>query len=65
VNHLSHFSVFLVGISIKNSKRSGFGRTMNQKFSFKSITQFSNRLVWTESAAQYVSQKDTKPEKWI
>jgi hypothetical protein len=65
VNHLSHFSIILSGISIKNSIRSGFGRTMDKKFSFKSNTQIINRLVWTQSAAQYASQKDTKPKKWI
>jgi hypothetical protein len=36
---------------------------MDKKFSFKSNTQFINQLVWTQSAAQYVSQKDTKPKK--
>jgi hypothetical protein len=65
VNHLSHFSIVLGGISIKNSKKSGFGRTMDKKFSFKSNNQFINQLVWTQSAAQYASEKDTKPKKWI
>jgi hypothetical protein len=62
VNHLSHFSIVFGRISIKNSKTSGFGRTMNKKFGFKSNTQFINQLVWTQSAAQYASQKDTKPK---
>jgi hypothetical protein len=62
---LESFSSVLGGISIKNSKKSGFGRTMDKKFSFKSNTQFINQLVWTQSAAQYASQKDTKPKKWI
>ncbi len=37
VNHLSHFSIVLGWISTKNSKKSGFGRTMDKKFSFKSL----------------------------
>jgi hypothetical protein len=65
VNYLSHFSIVLGGISIKNLKKSGFGRTMDKKLSFKSNTQFINQLVWTQSAAQYASQKDKKPKKRI
>jgi hypothetical protein len=52
-------------VEYQKFKMSGFGRTIDKKFSFKSNTQFINQLVWMQSAAQYASQKDTKPKKWI
>jgi hypothetical protein len=60
----SFFNCFGWNINQK-FKKSGFGRTMDKKFSFKSNTQFINQLVWTQSAAQHASQKDTKPKNWI
>jgi hypothetical protein len=60
----SFFNCF--GWNIKKySKKSGFGTTVDKFFCFKSNTQFINQLLWTQSAAQYVSQKETKPKKWI